>query len=132
MNPTRGSVGRRVGGIPNPDASLLERVLSRANLSDAWKQVKANRGAPSVDDMPIDDFMAYAWEHWPKIRSSIFAGSYKPLPVKRVDIPKATGGTRPLGIPAVLGRLIQQAVAQVLALIFDPGFSQTSFGFRKG
>ena len=112
--------------------TLLGLVLSRANLSDVWKQVKTNRGAPGVDDMLIDDFMAYAWEYWPEIRSSIFAGSYEPLPVKRADIPKATGGTRPLGIPAVLDRLIQQAIAQVLAPIFDPGFSQASFGFRKG
>ena len=132
MNPTGGAVGRRVDGQPDPDEYLLERILSRANLSEAWKRVKANRGAPGVDDMPIDDFMAYAWEHWPAIRSSIFANSYKPLPVKRVEIPKATGGTRPLGIPSVLDRLIQQAIAQVLVPIFDPGFSEASFGFRKG
>ena len=132
MNPSGGAVGRRVDGMPNPDENLLERILSRANLSAAWKQVKANRGAAGVDDMPIADFMVYAWEHWPGIRSSIFAGSYQPLPVKRVDIPKATGGTRPLGIPAVVDRLIQQAIAQVLAPIFDPGFSKASFGFRKG
>ena len=111
MNPTGGAVGRRVDGQPDPDEYLLERILSRANLSEAWKRVKANRGAPGVDDMPIDDFMAYAWEHWPAIRSSIFANSYKPLPVKRVEIPKATGGTRPLGIPSVLDRLIQQVSA---------------------
>ena len=132
MNPTGGAVGRRVDGQSDPDEYLLERILSRANLSEAWKRVKANRGAPGVDDMPIDDFMAYAWEHWPAIRSSIFANSYKPLPVKRVEIPKATGGTRPLGIPSVLDRLIQQAIAQVLVPIFDPGFSEASFGFRKG
>ena len=132
MNPTGGADGRRVGGQPDPDEYLLERILSRANLSEAWKRVKANRGAPGVDDMPIDDFMAYAREHWEEIRSSIFAGTYKPLPVKRVEIPKATGGTRPLGIPAVLDRLIQQAIAQVLVPIFDPGFSEASFGFRKG
>ena len=132
MNPTGGAVGRRVDGQSDPDEYLLERILSRANLSEAWKRVKANRGAPGVDDMPIDDFMAYAWEHWPAIRSSIFANSYKPLPVKRVEILKATGGTRPLGIPSVLDRLIQQAIAQVLVPIFDPGFSEASFGFRKG
>ena len=111
MNPTGGAVDRRVDGQSDPDEYLLERILSRANLSEAWKRVKANRGAPGVDDMPIDDFMAYAWEHWAEIRSSIFANSYKPLPVKRVEIPKATGGTRPLGIPAVLDRLIQQVSA---------------------
>jgi len=132
MNPSGGAVGRRVVGIPDPDQNLLERILSRPNMSLAWRQVKANRGAPGVDNMPIDDFMAFAHEHWTEIRSSIFAGTYKPLPVKRVEIPKATGGTRPLGIPAVLDRLIQQAIAQVLFPIFDPGFSEASFGFRKG
>jgi RNA-directed DNA polymerase len=132
MNPSGGAVGRRVAGIPDPNEYLLERILSRPNMSLAWRQVKANRGAPGVDNMPIDDFMAFAHEHWTEIRSSIFAGTYKPLPVKRVEIPKATGGTRPLGIPAVLDRLIQQAIAQVLFPIFDPGFSEASFGFRKG
>jgi len=132
MNPSGGAGGRRVVGIPDPNEYLLERILSRPNLSQAWKRVKANRGAPGVDDMPIDDFMAFAHGHWVKIRSSIFAGSYKPLPVRRVEIPKATGGTRPLGIPAVLDRLIQQAIAQVLFPIFDPGFSEASFGFRMG
>lgn len=132
MNPSGGAVGRRVVGIPDPNEYLLERILSRPNMSLAWRQVKANRGVPGVDNMPIDDFMAYAHEHWTEIRSSIFAGTYKPLPVKRVEIPKATGGTRPLGIPAVLDRLIQQAIAQVLFPIFDPGFSEKSFGFRKG
>jgi len=131
-NPPGGAVGRRVTGIPDPNEYLLERILSRPNMSLAWRQVKANRGAPGVDNMPIDDFMAFAHEHWTEIRSSIFAGTYKPLPVKRVEIPKATGGTRPLGIPAVLDRLIQQAIAQVLFPIFDPGFSEASFGFRKG
>ena len=132
MNPPGGAVGRRVVGIPDPNEYLLERILSRPNMSLAWRQVKANRGAPGVDNMPIDVFMAYAHQHWTEIRSSIFAGTYKPLPVKRVEIPKATGGTRPLGIPAVLDRLIQQATAQVLFPIFDPGFSEASFGFRKG
>ena len=132
MNPSGGAIGRRVVGIPDPNEYLLERILSRPNMSMAWRQVKANRGAPGVDNMPIDDFMAFAHEHWEKIRSSIFAGTYKPLPVKRVEIPKATGGTRPLGIPAVLDRLIQQAIAQVLFPIFDPGFSEASFGFRRG
>jgi RNA-directed DNA polymerase len=77
-------------------------------MTMAWERVKANKGAPGVDNMPIDDFLAFAREHWEKIRSSIFAGTYQPMPVKRVEIPKATGGTRPLGIPAVLDRLIQQ------------------------
>ena len=78
MNPSGGAVGRRVAGIPDPNEYLLERILSRPNMSLAWRQVKANRGAPGVDNMPIDDFMAFAHEHWTEIRSSIFAGTYKP------------------------------------------------------
>ena len=85
MNPTGGAVGRRVDGQSDPDEYLLERILSRANLSEAWKRVKANRGAPGVDDMPIGGLMAYAREHWVDIRSCIFAGTYKALPVKRVE-----------------------------------------------
>jgi len=109
-NPTGGAIGRRVADKPDPNEYLLELILARPNLHKAWERVKANKGAPGVDNMPIDDFMAFAREHWERIRSSIFAGTYQPLPVKRVEIPKATGGTRPLGIPAVLDRLIQQAI----------------------
>jgi RNA-directed DNA polymerase len=132
MNPPGGADDRRVAVKPDPDKHLLEQILSRPNMLKAWERVKANKGAPGIDKMPIDDFMAFACEHWEEIRSSIFAGTYQPLPVKRVEIPKATGGTRPLGIPAVLDRLIQQAIAQILLPIFDPGFSDSSFGFRPG
>ncbi len=132
MNPSGGASGRRVADKPNPDEHLLEQILSRPNMIKAWDRVKANKGAPGVDNMPIDDFMAFAREHWERILSSIFAGTYQPLPVRRVEIPKATGGTRPLGIPAVLDRLIQQAIAQVLMPRFDPHFSESSFGFRPG
>jgi len=132
MNPSGGADGRRVAVKPNPDEHLLEQILSRPNMLKAWERVKANKGAPGIDKMPIDDFMAFAREHWEEIRSSIYAGTYQPLPVKRVEIPKATGGTRPLGIPSVLDRLIQQAIAQILLPIFDPDFSDSSFGFRPG
>lgn len=132
MNPSGGAIGWRVVGRPDPNEYLLERILSWPNLSQAWKRVKADRGVPGMDNMPIDDFMAYARDYCGKNRSSIFAGIYKPLPIKRVEIPKATAGTRPLGIPTVLDRLIQQAIAQVLFPIFDPGFWEASFGFRMG
>ncbi|MGV1097824.1 group II intron reverse transcriptase/maturase [Thiovibrio sp. JS02] len=132
MNLTGEAAGRRVGGKPAPKQDLLERILSRENMLKAWERVKANKGAPGIDDMPISDFMAFAREHWETIRSSLLAGSYHPSPVKRVEIPKPTGGSRPLGIPTVLDRLIQQAVAQVLLPIFDPHFSEASFGFRPG
>ena len=131
-NPTGGVDGRRVAGKPDPDEHLLEQILSRENMLSAWQRVKANKGAPGIDKMPIDDFMAYAREHWEEIRSSLFAGNYQPLPVKRVEIAKPTGGSRPLGIPTVLDRLIQQAIAQVLLPVFDPHFSESSFGFRPG
>ena len=85
MNSSGGADDRRDTGIPDPDEYLLEWILSRPNLNQAWKQVKANRGAPGVDDMPIGGLMAYAREHWVDIRSCIFAGTYKALPVKRVE-----------------------------------------------
>ena len=129
-NPTGGVCGRRVAGRPDPDENLLERILSRENMLKAWKRVKANKGAPGIDNMPVEDFMDFAREHWDAIRSSLLAGTYQPLPVKRVEIPKPTGGTRPLGIP--LDRLIQQAISQVLLPVFDPHFSESSFGFRPG
>jgi len=132
MNPTGGAEVRRVAGKPYPKQDLLERILSRSNMLKAWRRVKANKGAPGIDNMPVDDFMAYAREHWETIRASLLAGTYQPLPVKRVEIPKPTGGTRPLGIPTVLDRLIQQAIAQVLFHLFDPHFSESSFGFRAG
>jgi RNA-directed DNA polymerase len=132
MNPTGGGDKRRVDGKPDPDENLLERILSRANMLNAWERVKANKGAPGIDNMPVEGFMDSIRERWDEIRASLYAGSYQPLPVKRVEIPKATGGTRPLGIPTVLDRMIQQAIAQVLLPIFDPLFSVSSFGFRPG
>lgn len=131
-NPSGGAKGRRVADKPDPDENLLEQIISRPNMLKAWQRVKANKGAPGIDEMTVDDFMAFAREHWEKTRSSLLAGIYQPLPVKRVEIPKPTGGTRPLGIPTVLDRLIQQAIAQVLLPIFDPHFSESSFGFRPG
>jgi RNA-directed DNA polymerase len=106
--------------------------VSRANMLKAWKRVKANKGAPGIDNMPVDDFMEFARDKWDTIRASLLAGTYQPLAVKRVEIPKPMGGTRPLGIPTVLDRLIQQAISQVLLPIFNPHFSESSFGFRPG
>lgn len=109
---------------------MLEQILSEANLNRAWKQVRANQGAAGVDGITIDDFPAYIREHWPSVKQALLDGTYRPLPVKRVEIPKRSGGKRPLGIPTVLDRLIQQAILQVLQPIFDPTFSKWSFGFR--
>jgi RNA-directed DNA polymerase len=108
----------------------MERVVSAHNLRRAWKRVKANHGAPGSDGMSVEDFPAFAREHWPRIRVQLLDGSYRPEPVRRVMIAKRGGGERPLGIPSVLDRLIQQAIAQILGPIFDPGFSASSFGFR--
>ena len=130
--PTGGVDVRRVTEPPDPNDHLLERILDRSNIVQAWKRVKANKGAPGVDNMAVDQFAIFARDKWPDIRQSLMAGTYHPLPVKRVEIPKPTGGRRPLGIPAVIDRLIQQAIAQVLVPIFDPDFSDYSYGFRPG
>ena len=132
MKPNGGVIVRRVTESPNPDDCLLEWILSRANVYQAWEQVRANNGAPGVDHMAVDQFAASVRDKWPMIRQSLLAGTYQPLPVKRVLIPKPSGGKRPLGIPSVLDRVIQQAIAQVLTPIFDPGFSDNSYGFRPG
>lgn len=131
-NSNEGVNMRRVIETPNPDGYLLERILSRENMQQAWKRVKANKGAPGVDNISIEDFPDFAHENWRTIRESLSDDSYQPLPVKRVEIPKQSGGTRPLGIPTVTDRLIQQAIARVLMPIFDPEFSDSSYGFRPG
>ncbi|MBP1153180.1 MULTISPECIES: group II intron reverse transcriptase/maturase [Methylocaldum] len=132
MNPTGGADVRRGVTQPALHDDLMERVLDRANLRRAWKRVKANRGAPGMDGMRIEDFAEFARSHWAEIRQQLADGSYQPQAVRRVSIPKPGGGERLLGIPTVMDRVIQQAIAQVLTPIFDPGFSESSFGFRPG
>jgi RNA-directed DNA polymerase len=131
-SPKGGVSVRHVMEPPDPHEHLLERIVSRENMRRAWKRVKANKGAPGTDNMSTEDFPAFARKNWDTIRESLLAGTYQPLPVRRVEIPKATGGTRPLGIPTVVDRLIQQAIYQVLMPIFDPDFSDHSYGFRPG
>jgi RNA-directed DNA polymerase len=108
----------------------VEHVVERDNVLSAWKQVRANKGAPGIDGITIEEFTAYAHENWRGIKAALLDGTYRPHPVKRVEIPKDNGGTRNLGIPVVTDRLIQQAVTQVLTPVFDPHFSESSFGFR--
>src|ERR1700676_360974 len=108
----------------------MEAVVERENLKTALAQVKRNKGAAGIDGMSVGNLSAYLKEHWPATRAQLLDGSYKPQPVRRVEIPKASGGVRLLGIPTVLDRLIQQAVMQVLKADWDPTFSETSFGFR--
>jgi RNA-directed DNA polymerase len=108
----------------------MEAIVERSNLRKALERVKANKGAAGVDGMSVEDLAPYLKEHWLTIRAQLLDGSYKPQPVRRVEIPKAAGGTRPLGIPTVLDRFIQQAVMQVLQADWDRTFSEHSFGFR--
>ncbi len=99
-------------------------------MQQAWQRVKANKGAPGIDDMSITDYPEFARTNWPRIKTSLLDGTYDPTPVKRVEIPKDNGGTRLLGIPTVSDRVIQQAITQVLVPIFDPHFSESSYGYR--
>ncbi|MGI0484738.1 group II intron reverse transcriptase/maturase [Pantanalinema rosaneae CENA516] len=130
MNPDGGDDAWRDDSQPALD-NLMARILERDNVRRAWERVKSNRGAPGSDGMTLDDFPAYAREHWGEIRQSLMDGSYQPRPVRRVVIPKPKGkGERKLGVPCVVDRVIQQAILQVLSPIFDPGFSESSFGSR--
>src|SRR5712691_8157957 len=111
---------------------LMEAIVERDNLRKALAHVKRNKGAAGVDGMSLDALAPHLKEHWPAIRTQLLEGTYKPQPVRRVEIPKASGGTRSLGIPTVLDRFIQQAVLQVLQADWDPTFSEHSHGFRPG
>jgi len=111
---------------------MMEQVLAAENVRTAWRRVKANAGAPGIDGMSVDAFPDFVREHWPRIRSALMTGTYRPAPVRRVFIPKPDGSQRPLGVPTVLDRVIQQALAQVLTPLFEGGFSDHSYGFREG
>jgi group II intron reverse transcriptase/maturase len=121
---------RSVTGNMGP--GLLEAVLARENLQAAWRRVKANKGAAGADGLTIEQTAASLRTAWPAIRDQLVAGTYRPLPVRRVRIPKPDGGERELGIPTVTDRLIQQALLQVLQPLLDPTFSEHSYGFRPG
>jgi Retron-type reverse transcriptase len=108
----------------------LDRILSRNNLNEAFRQVKRNKGAEGIDGMSIEEAKAYLQEHKEEILEAIRQRKYQPQPVRRVEIPKPTGGVRLLGIPTVIDRIIQQAIAQVLTPIFDKHFHDSSYGFR--
>jgi len=141
-----GSTGRNPGGTdkgasspPGKQDALelwgdpnMEEVLNRENMARALKRVKANKGAAGVDDMTAEELEPYLKEHWPRLRKELLDGTYKPMAVRRVMIPKPDGGERPLGILTVLDRLIQQAVHQVISPLFEEGFSKSSYGYRPG
>ena len=115
----------------NPGAGdLLGQALARENMAAAWKRVKANKGSAGVDGRTVQDTAEHLKQAWPDIRARLLDGSYRPEPVRRVGIPKPGGGTRELGIPTVVDRLIQQALLQVLQPLIDPTFSTHSYGFR--
>ncbi|WP_121638889.1 group II intron reverse transcriptase/maturase [Virgibacillus sp. Bac330] len=109
---------------------MLESILSRENLICALKRVERNKGSHGVDEMPVQNLRAHLMEHWASVREQLESGTYYPQPVRRVEIPKPNGGVRKLGIPTVLDRFIQQAIAQVLTTIYDATFSEHSYGFR--
>lgn len=113
-----------------PPRALLAQVLDRANLQRALKQVRRNKGAPGIDGMTVEELPEYLKHHWLEIRAQLEAGQYRPSPVKRVEIPKGDGKTRPLGIPTVLDRFIQQAIAQIISAQWEPHFHPHSYGFR--
>lgn len=114
-----------------PD-TLMARVLAPANLKRAYQRVVSNKGAPGADGMTVDQLAGYVKQYWPILKARLLAGEYQPQGVRAVDIPKPKGGTRQLGIPSVVDRLIQQALLQQLTPIFDPLFSDYSYGFRPG
>ena len=110
----------------------MEEVCERANCWQALKRVKANKGSPGIDRRTVEELSGHLKEHWPALREQLLSGTYKPQPVKRVEIPKPDGGVRKLGIPLVLDRMIQQTVMQVLQRRWDPEFSEHSHGLRPG
>ena len=113
--------------------TIMEAVCARDNLKKALGRVRQNKGSPGIDGMTVDDLGPYLKEHWPLLKEQLLKGTYKPKPVREVEIPKPEGkGVRKLGIPVVLDRFIQQALLQVLQEIIDPTFSEQSFGFRPG
>ena len=111
---------------------MMEYILTPDNLNRAYKQVKANKGSCGSDGMGVEELLPYLREHKEELVSKLERGRYKPRPVRRAEIPKDNGKTRPLGIPTVVDRFVQQAVAQVLTIVYEPLFSDDSYGFRPG
>ncbi len=129
---TESFAAKRTAESPAITEQLMEEVCERENCKQALRRVKVNEGSPGVDGMTVHDLPGYLKQHWPAIREQLLSGTYKPQPVKRVEIPKPDGGVRKLGIPTVLDRFIQQAVMQVLQRRWDRTFSDHSYGFRPG
>lgn len=114
------------------EEGLWEGIFSRGNLRRALERVQKNRGAPGVDGMTVNELPEHLRAHWASIRAKLDEGKYQPSPVRRKEVPKPGGGMRMLGIPTVLDRFIQQAIQQVLSPLFEPTFSEHSYGYRPG
>lgn len=125
-----GIVGDELVEVRLSSDRMLEYILTPDNLNRAYKQVKANKGSGGIDGMEVEQLLPYLREHEEEITESLFGGRYRPNPVRRVEIPKEGGKTRQLGIPTVVDRVIQQSISQVLSLVYEPKFSETSYGFR--
>ena len=136
-NSERAGAGAEVGSAAveqtkSEGLRLMEAVVERGNMRLAYERVVSNRGAAGVDKMTTDELKGYLKMHWPTIRARLLTGRYYPQAVRKVEIPKPQGGMRTLGIPTVVDRLIQQGLNQVLQGLFEPGFSESSYGFRRG
>ncbi|KAA9295048.1 reverse transcriptase domain-containing protein, partial [Aerococcus tenax] len=112
--------------------SLMEKVVDKRNIADAIKAVKHNKGAAGIDNMSVAEIEEHIYKYYVPLRSKLLDGTYKPQPVKRVEIPKPNGQVRKLGIPVVRDRVIQQAIRQVIEPLIDPHFMENSHGFRPG
>ena len=125
-----GDLGNRRVINPSPvDLASVEYIVSKSCIAEAWKKVRSNKGAPGVDSISIEQFPKWGRPKWKGIKQQILEGSYKPTPVLRVEIPKESGGVRKLGIPCVLDRVIMQSIAKVLGDLFNPTFSESSYGY---
>ena len=129
---TESLTAKRACESPAIPEQVMEEVCERGNLKRALRRVKSNKGSPGIDGMTVGELPGYLKQHWLAIREQLLSGSYKPQPVRRVEIPKPDGGMRKLGIPTVLDRFIQQAVMQILQSKWDGTFSEHSHGFRPG
>lgn len=136
--PSQTQEGTELPAVPHETESpaetefLVEKVINRDNIEKALKRVMANKGAPGIDGMKVTELPGYLTENWDRVREQLLTGRYHPSPVRRVRIPKPQGGTRPLGIPTAIDRLVQQAISQVLTPVFEPCFYDESYGFRPG
>ena len=126
------SVATMKGHCGQERQDLMEAVVERGNMERALKRVMSNKGVPGVDGLRVEDLRGYCIRHWPALKEALLSGEYQPQAVLGAEIPKAGGGVRQLGIPTAVDRLIQQAVHQVLSPLFEPGFSDSSYGFRPG